>query len=290
VPDFYGGDECLFCHRFTVGQHWQKDPHFRTVRGKFKDARIAPEIEWLKSQERVGKVADEVEFVMGGKRAARFLRRNDDGRFEILDFGMLDPASNNPSRLPLLKSFPGPAAPVWKADQFSNDCIGCHMTGVDAKTLTPFESFVGCETCHGPHNPEHTNASVFLPFARKAKTPAEAIASTCGSCHLRGGQSRSTGRPFPNNFVAGDNLFKDYIFDFSKEAGNPIDGHIARNIRDIVIYGKPDVTCVSCHKMHPSDTAKHRRLPKTDFCHTCHQIEPLKDRKKYEIHSGTCQY
>jgi hypothetical protein len=34
MPEFYGGDECLFCHRGTVGTVWQKDPHFRAVLSK----------------------------------------------------------------------------------------------------------------------------------------------------------------------------------------------------------------------------------------------------------------
>ncbi|MGH9837445.1 MAG: cytochrome c3 family protein [Blastocatellia bacterium] len=47
---------------------------------------------------------------------------------------------------------------------------------------------------------------------------------------------------------------------------------------------------MSCHKTHPADQAKHRRLPKTDYCYTCHETEPFKERKKYDAHSATCEY
>lgn len=288
MPDYYGGDECLFCHRFTVGLHWQKDAHFRTVRGKYKDAKIAPEIEWLKTQEFDRKYANDVDLILGGGKLARFLRRNDRGEFEILSAGMRDPQSVSPTR------FSTRARAAWDDKVFAARCIGCHMTGVDQQTMSPFESFVGCEACHGPHNPAHTNGSIFMRFAKKAKEEARVIASTCGSCHLRAGESRSTGRPYPNNFVAGDNLFKDYQFDFTKETRNPpgnlMDAHIVRNIREIVVNGNNDLTCLSCHKMHPADSFKHRRQPKTDYCYTCHETEPFKERKKYESHSATCEY
>ena len=44
------------------------------------------------------------------------------------------------------------------------------------------------------------------------------VTSICAQCHVRTGKSRSTGLPYPNNFVAGDNLFRDFQVDFSDEA------------------------------------------------------------------------
>jgi predicted CXXCH cytochrome family protein len=289
VPEYYGGDECLFCHRFTVGQVWQKDAHFRTVRGKYKDGRDAPEITSLKlSVEKGGELAAQVDLIMGQSQMSRFLLRDNEGVIKLLTFGLQHPQSAEP------KFFDLRWAHGFVGSRFSDRCIGCHMTGVDPKTLIPFESFVGCEACHGPHNPEHTKGTaVFMRFAKKAKETAQMIASSCGSCHLRGGKSRSTGKPYPHNFVSGDNLFKDFVFDFNQADHprlNPIDAHIQKNIRNIVINGKNDLTCLSCHKMHPSDTLKHRRQPKIDYCYVCHQIEPFKERKKYEVHSAVCEY
>jgi hypothetical protein len=259
------------------------------VRGRYKDGRDAPEITLLRSLVENGKeLAEQAGFIMGRRQMSRFLRRDDQGGFELLTFGVHRPQSDEPQFFDLRW------AHGFTGGRFTHGCIGCHMTGVDPQTLAPFESFVGCETCHGPHNPEHTNGTtVFMRFAKKAKDSPQVIASTCGSCHLRGGKSRSTGRPYPNNFISGDNLFKDFSFDFAKadQPGlNPIDAHVQKNIREIVINGKTDLTCISCHKMHPADTLKHRRQPKSDYCFVCHLVEPFKERKKYEIHSAVCEY
>lgn len=278
-PQLAGGDECLFCHRGTVGAVWQKNAHFLTVRDKFLEMKEAPEIAVLRADGRFKKYADEVGYVMGGRRAIRFLRERPDGRFEILGVAAIGPRLE-------LRGEPG-----WDANKFSEKCIGCHMTGVDPKKLAPFETFVGCEACHGPYDERHTAGVVFMRFARKAKDPPQVVAFTCGQCHLRGGRSRSTGRPFPNNFWGGD-LFEDFQFDFSRADDpnlNPIDAHIQRNIRD-VLAGKSDLTCLSCHRIHPSSADIHRRRPRSDYCLTCHLAEPFKQVKKYEVHSDLCEY
>jgi predicted CXXCH cytochrome family protein len=221
---------------------------------------------------------------MGGRRATRFLRRGDEGSFEILSVALARDQSGK-------ESF-SKEKPRWDREKISARCIGCHMTGVDPKTLTAFETFVGCETCHGPFNEGHTNGSEFMRFAKKAKDSPAVIASACGQCHLRGGRSRSTGRPFANNFVSGDNLFKDFEFNFdSVDAGiNTIDLHIQQNIRDIALAGKTDLTCISCHRMHPATSEIHRRQLRTDYCLICHKAEPFKERKPYEVHSRVCEY
>ncbi len=286
-PEFYGGDECLFCHRATVGLVWEKDPHFRAVRDKYQEGGVAREIEALKRDPKYAKLADEVGFVLGSKDAVRFLKRGEGGRFELLNVLMSPGREGKPPR------FASASKPAWDAGEFSANCIGCHMTGVEPRTLRPFETFVGCESCHGPFDDKHTTAETFMRFARKAKDPPRVIASACGQCHLRGGVSRSSGRPFPTNFISGDNLFKDFAFDFSKADSpelNPIDAHIQRNIRDIVVGGDESLTCLSCHKMHPPSTRNHRFRPKSEYCLTCHKAEPFNERKAYEVHSHVCRY
>jgi predicted CXXCH cytochrome family protein len=278
APDLYGGDECLFCHRATVGAVWQNDPHFRSIRNKFQGGHLAPEIEALGKRSSFEKAALQADFVLGFKKANQFLRRNDRGGFDLLDF---DAAARGRG--------------LWDSERFANRCIGCHMTGVDPVSLRPFETFVGCEACHGPYDDRHTGGAVFMRFAKKAKETPQMIASTCGSCHLRGDNSysRSTRRPFANNFIAGDNLFKDYAFSFSRadDPGlNPMDAHVQQNVRDIVLLGRDNLTCLSCHKLHSTGSSLHRRQPKTDYCYVCHKTEPFKELKPYEVHSTVCEY
>ncbi len=284
APDLYGGDECLFCHRATVGAVWQNDPHFGSIRNKFQGGRVAPEIEALGAQPMFKKVAPQADFVLGHKRAARFLRRDEGGGFDLLGATLLDPKQPR---------FDRQSRAAWDAKTFAAKCIGCHMTGVEPTSLRAFETFIGCEACHGPYDDRHTGGAVFMRFAKKAKETPQMIASACGSCHLRGGHSRSTGRPFANNFIAGDNLFKDYAFDFSRAADaslNPMDAHVQQNVRDIVLGGRDNLTCLSCHKLHSTGSSLHRRQPKTDYCYVCHKTEPFKELKPYEVHSAVCEY
>ena len=111
---------------------------------------------------------------------------------------------------------------------------------------------------------------------------------------MRTGQARSTGLPYPDNFVAGDNLFRDFEVDLSAaalERLNPADRHIQENVRDVVLLGQEEVTCLSCHEVHKQSTLKHRRLVKTDLCLNCHEATgSMKVRKSYEVHSKTCGY
>jgi predicted CXXCH cytochrome family protein len=121
-----------------------------------------------------------------------------------------------------------------------------------------------------------------------------AITSTCAQCHLRMGKARSTGLPYPNNFVAGDNLFLDFEVDFSKaddESLNPGDRHILQNVRDVIINGSESPTCISCHDVHKATSVKHHRAPRTAICNDCHNAEgSIKGNKPYVVHSGLCEY
>ena len=62
----------------------------------------------------------------------------------------------------------------------------------------------------------HTNDTSLIWLSKKRRSDAKAITSICAQCHLRGGKSKSTGLPYANNFLAGDNLFQDYAVDFAR--------------------------------------------------------------------------
>jgi predicted CXXCH cytochrome family protein len=94
--------------------------------------------------------------------------------------------------------------------------------------------------------------------------------------------------------VAGDNLFRDFQADFSARALeklNPADRHVMENVRDVVMLGKEEVTCLSCHDVHKQSSKKHARVPEDDSCLTCHnETGSKKKHKNFEVHSTTCQY
>jgi predicted CXXCH cytochrome family protein len=119
------------------------------------------------------------------------------------------------------------------------------------------------------------------------------VTSICGQCHLRGGKSKSTGLSYPNQFVAGDNLFHDFQVNFAlseDRSVNAADRHVYRNVRDVVVNGS-DTTCLSCHKIHGQSTEKHRRVLREAICLDCHNADgPRKAVKAYTVHSALCEY
>src|SRR5262249_45634434 len=148
--------------------------------------------------------------------------------------------------------------------------------------------------CHGDATLKHSKDTTLVHLSKKRQDPARVVTSICAQCHVRTGKSRSTGLPYPNNFVAGDNLFPDFQVDFSAEhlkSLNPADTHVLENVRDVVVRGKDDVTCLSCHEVHKQSTKKHHLVPQDDSCLHCHNPTGSKKvRKPYEVHSRTCGY
>jgi predicted CXXCH cytochrome family protein len=285
VPEFVHGDECLFCHRNDIGPGWQKNTHGITVR----QSEDAPE--WrdiFKAQPTLAGIAPQIEYFLGSRHRLRFLKKEGYGKFAILN----TQAELGPGRQ--VQKWIDAAKPAWDKQRFANRCAGCHTTGVDPSTKA-FSAFgLDCYTCHGAVDLNHTNDVSLVFLSKKRRDDAKVITSTCAQCHLRTGKSRSTGLPYPNNFVAGDNLFQDYAVDLSKaddEAISPGDRHILRNVLDVAVNGSDFPTCINCHDLHKQSSVKHRRAPRTAICNDCHNADgPIKGNKPYVVHSTLCEY
>jgi hypothetical protein len=186
------------------------------------------------------------------------------------------------------------AARFGDGQHFASRCAGCHTTAVDPVSLAFATAGLDCYTCHGTADAEHANDATLMLLSHDRKDPPRVIVSICGSCHIRHGRSRSTGRPFANNFVAGDNLFQDMEVDFAAadDVGlNLIDRHVLVNIRNVVIEGNESTTCLTCHDVHGASTRRHRELADTDYCALCHDpSEPKTRHRSYEVHSEACGY
>src|SRR5262245_18321748 len=105
--------------------------------------------------------------------------------------------------------------------------------------------------------------------------------------------SKSSGMPYANIFVAGDNLFRDFRVDLSDgaiEKLNPGDRPVQENVRDVVVLGREDLTCLSCHSVHEQSAQKHRDVADGGICLNCHVADSKKTRVRYEVHSKTCDY
>jgi hypothetical protein len=287
-PEYMHGDECLFCHRNDVGLTWQQNPHGFTMRHRDD----APELMALTTDAPALKaIAPEIGFVLGGRHHARFLKPAGYGKVALLSTKALVEGGR-------ASLWVDAASPAWDDRAFADRCAGCHATAVESRTRA-FAAFgLDCVACHGNPPPEHTADTSLVWWSAKrlegAKTEAAALQSICGQCHLRGGRSRSTGLPYPNTFVAGDNLFRDFAVDLSAAddpALSPADRHVFRNVRDVVVDGDASISCVTCHDVHARSSTKHRSLPREAACLDCHIDDgPRFPPKAYALRSAVCEY
>lgn len=286
LPEYVTGDECLFCHR-DIGKTWPANRHQSTVRPAAADS---PELKAVRVESETAPFAGEIEFLMGHSVRNKFLKR---GR----EFGTLSILS---AELEIVSGENAPAKlihhanPHWDEKSFGLRCAGCHTTGVDAKTQAFSAVALDCYVCHGNATLDHSKDTSQMIFSRARHDSPRVVASICGQCHIRTGRSKSSGLPYPNNFVAGDNLFRDFEVDFSDaaiEKLNPGDRHVLENIRDVVVDGLESITCLSCHDVHQSSSRKHQRLAEGRICRNCHNAAgPKSDRPAYRVQSDLCGY
>ena len=287
IPEYVQGDECLFCHRYDAGVTWQKNAHGVTVR-KREDA---PELaKMLEAQPALAGVAKQVEYFLGSRHRIRFLRENGYGKFAILN-AQADLGEDAQVKSQA-KVIDGDKL-TWDKEKFALRCAGCHTTAFDsgAKTFGAFGH--DCYVCHGDVDVNHSKDISLMLLSKKRRSDAKVITSICAQCHLRETKSRSTGLPFPNTFIAGDNLFQDLDVNWAKaddEKLNAGDRHVWRNARDVALYGNEAITCLSCHQVHGSSSLKHRRILRAPICSECHQNDGFKEIKRYVVHSSLCEY
>jgi hypothetical protein len=285
VPSFTSGDECLFCHRMDVGPTWSANRHGQTVRTATLDA---DGLRAFAKMPEVRGLAAEVELLLGRSNRLRFLKRSaEHGRLDLLSVEWT-PAKPGSEGVLVSKE-----QPHWDRKTFGSRCAGCHATGVDSVKQTFSATSHDCFVCHGEPPENHTTKGELVLLSPKRHDSAAVVTSICAQCHLRTGKSRSTGLPYANNFVAGDNLFRDFAVDLSDAAIqklNPADRHVQENVRDVVLLGREGVTCLSCHDVHKQSSHKHHRVTAGYICRNCHGAESKKDRVTYEVHSATCGY
>jgi len=285
LPQYTEGGECLFCHKTTVGVTWQKNSHNLTIRDADPSE---PAMVALLGDKATKHLAGEVQLLLGDTRAQRFLKRA--AAYGHADLLTAKAGFGRGSRARLSDTQDA----KWDSETFAKACAGCHATAVDPQTQAYSTVSLDCFACHGDATEEHANDPALMPLAKARKDSAAAVSSICGSCHIRHGKSKSTGLPYPNNFVAGDNLFKDFEVDWSvldDKQLNPGDAHVLDNLRSVVLEGNESMTCLSCHDVHKGVSAKHRDLPVVQYCQHCHtDSKPIKGHKEYQVHSERCQY
>lgn len=285
-PEYLVGSECLFCHRNDVGSKWATNQHNATIRQATPDD---PAVKALAENKLFAPFADAVELLIGGDRQIRFLKRSPAyGRLDLLASVSAQPNSDG-SRTLIHAS-----KPHWDADVFAASCAGCHATAVNVQRREFSAISLDCYTCHGNVPVEHANEPALMHFAKKRKDDPRVVTSICAQCHIRYGKSKHAGLPYPDTFVPGDNLFKDFQVDWALADSadvNPSDRHVLANVRDVVLYGQQQMTCLTCHEIHRDSTRRHRRQDESPYCFICHDPANIKNPiPPYEVHSERCGY
>jgi len=251
LPDYMTGDQCLFCHRNIVGPTWEREPHAWTVRE-------------VGTEPSVPQVPKDATHIIGSPQHYRALKLIGYGKFAVL----------------------GDDGKTWQPEVFATRCAGCHTTAVDPATHAFSAYAFDCYACHGEVTAEHTTQPKLAWLGSKRPQEPQAIVAICSQCHLRGGQSLSTGLPYPNNFIAGDDLFADFKVDLKRaydSSMNPADRH-AYAYASKVLAGQSKQTCLDCHRVHGRPELKHQ------YCIDCDELPAAAKSAGKQLHSETCQY
>lgn len=278
---FAGSATCQACHP-AVYDEWRASMHHRTLR-----APTEADLEMLRST--LFCVDLKPDLVLGGKHHLRYLQH------EAAEDG-----SESTHVLPCSWNVGARAWEVlhledWRSLAFESRCEACHVTALRTPGFTFVERGVGCEACHGPASRHggFADAGDMLAFGSSPRSAgAAAETMVCASCHLQGGESKTTGYPFAANYTAGDPLFEDLTFDWSEVEGaatNPVDVHQKLLIKQVQIDGRADMSCTSCHGFHAMTHEKHATLPRSDYCLTCHLPDTFAVRP-YRQGCNVCEF
>ena len=317
LPAYMTGDECLFCHR-KIGPTWSSNRHQLTIRPASPDE---PAVRLLRELPEGNDIAAETRYLLGSQRITRFLRRSKQyGKLDMLSASFIPKSSvsGQDAKAERDRADEGTLRDrdslQWDETTFAARCAGCHTTAVKTATRSFSALSLDCFTCHGDVNLDHTKDVRRVLLSGKNRRPREVV-SICGQCHLRGGSSKSSRLPYPNTFVAGDNLFRDFQVNFSDaaiEALPPQDQHIFLSAREVVVFDKArssesdsptggasqGTNCLTCHQVHSQSSEKHQQLENASICSACHvpDTDNTKLRaamfrlNRLRAHSRTCDY
>lgn len=285
VADHYVGSQtCAGCHP-QAHATWKDTWMARSVRPPSE-----AELKTIDSSILCGGL--KVDYVLGGRINLRFLQKRGAG-YVFLPCE-IDVATKQ------IKPF---HLDDWQTFSFDEKCAACHTTGFDPKALTFNEPGVGCESCHGPGS-RHGDYTKPAGMVRYQTLTAVQEGMICSSCHLQGGFSTVSTRRYPEGYRPGDDLFKVYTFPWETLPAHasqgvtvgtgvdPIDVH-QKVLMKLQLDGKSQLRCTDCHAVHAEgdQKAKHKLLPKQEYCSQCHYEEGGKLLlKDYQVKCPVCEF
>ncbi len=220
--EYVSARRCFACHR-DVGQPHFSSPHALTVQdpdeevivADFEQAADLLTLQLPGADEARPVTVDDLAFVVGtGTYAQQYVvaEEGEDGtRYWVL---------------PALWDATAGAWQPWRADEtwpgdafdWTQQCAGCHTTGLDVEAGEWLEPGVHCEACHGPGShhlmalQEFGNTDDPEELAQiRASIVLSPDAQICGACHSQG--EGPDDHPYPVGYLPGGSLLARDVFE-----------------------------------------------------------------------------
>jgi Flp pilus assembly protein TadD len=233
--------------------HKPSDRYYEIAGGKMVRYQIGP------ARSHVNRIERSIDYAIGsGNHAKTFVHRNTDGSLTEM------PVSWYRERGGTLAMSPGYDRPDHDdfRRQVPEDCLFCH--NAYPRPDNPYPSGIDCQRCHGP-------GSDHKQMINPAKLSRERQMDVCEQCHLEPTSSppatvvrRPERKPF--SYRPGEKL-TDYADYFEPGIGDRFEvAHQGYRLRKSACFVKSQMTCITCHDPHSTQTVSHY----IDVCKNCH--------------------
>jgi cytochrome c554/c'-like protein/doubled CXXCH motif protein len=223
-PEYVGSRSCRSCHRALARSH-NLTPHAlalqdasdkETIKADFKTGEKERTVQFPDDSSPRPFTADDVAYVIGsGRYVERYLYEVSHGKYAVF------PAEWNVEKKAWQPYVRGGGIAKWPDDpayDWTQNCAGCHTTGLVIDDGSWVDDGVQCEACHGPgsSHAEVAEKAAEPPSESDLKDIHAAIvlspdSQICGRCHSQGVEPDSK-LPFPVKYLPGLDLLDKGIF------------------------------------------------------------------------------
>jgi hypothetical protein len=204
APGFLTSEGCKQCHP-EVFRQWKMTSHARMLRNAEKDSTaihahgFTDEIPFAK---------EDIEYALGSHWIQKYLVRIEGDLYILPKFWNIVEDKWEPYSIW-----------NWRSKPYSHHCNWCHSVGYDTEEKKYVEESIGCESCHGPgakHGESEDPEDIINP-ANLSKERSDMI---CEGCHTDGKDRATKTYPFPNGFMAGEDVTEYYTDFFMPKPGS----------------------------------------------------------------------
>ncbi len=267
---YVGSTECRTCHRSVASDHADtahaqtlQEPRSNNILGDFTQGDDLRQVQFPGEDAPRAFTADDIAYVIGsGRNVQRYVYKVDRDQYMVLP-AEWNVAEQQWEPYTLAQDWPDPAY------DFTQNCAGCHTTGLDLDRGRWKDDAVQCEACHGPGSihvdtAEHAgrNPDAAALDQIRSTIVVSADAQVCGQCHSQG-TSPPDNRPFSVDYRPGDDLSASFTLSEPDDSAHWRDsGHAASQnmqynewlqsghanaLTDMKNSPYADNSCLECH-------------------------------------------